>query len=387
MAVVIQFRHDDADVWVEENPVLAEGEVGVELDTDLFKIGNGLAPWNSLPYAQRGPQGEKGEKGDKGDKGATGADSMVQGPDGMDGFTVLNGAGAPGAGTGVNGDFYINLSASSIYGPKTGGAWGSAVSLIGPKGDTGDKGDTGTAGFTVLSGPGVPGAGYGVNGDFYIDTTGIVIYGPKAGGAWGVPTTMVGPQGDKGDKGDKGDEGDAATVAVGTITPVPYGTPSTVTNVGTQAAAVFNFELETGEKGDQGDKGDKGDQGDKGDKGDLGSVAGSFGLSIDGAGAAITPGLKQYMTMPFACTINGWHIVGSPAGSVVIDLWKASGALPTGADTITGTEKPTLSSSSIGSNPSLSTWTVEVAAGDIIAFVLESCTLCQKLTLTVAVTK
>lgn len=182
-------------------------------------------------------------------------------------------------------------------------------------------------------------------------------------------------------KGETGDKGDAATIAVGSITPVPFGAPPTVTNAGTPAAAVFNFELMTGEKGDKGDKGDQGE------RGFTGSVAGSFGVSIDGAGSVITPGIKQHLIMPFTCVITGWHIVGSPAGHVVIDLWKANGALPSVLNSITGTEKPTISGASMGSNPAVSTWAVNVAAGDIIAFIVESCLVFQKLTLAVAVTK
>ena len=33
------------------NPVLADGEIGVETDTDKIKIGDGVTAWNSLPYA------------------------------------------------------------------------------------------------------------------------------------------------------------------------------------------------------------------------------------------------------------------------------------------------------------------------------------------------
>jgi hypothetical protein len=53
--------------------------------------------------------------------------------------TLRNGAGTPGAGLGFNGDFYIDTTNYLIYGPKAGGAWGSGVSLIGPTGPgTGD---------------------------------------------------------------------------------------------------------------------------------------------------------------------------------------------------------------------------------------------------------
>ncbi len=38
---------------------------------------------------------------------------------------------------GVNGDFYIDTASNKLYGPKTGGAWGSGVSLVGPQGVAG----------------------------------------------------------------------------------------------------------------------------------------------------------------------------------------------------------------------------------------------------------
>jgi len=47
-------------------------------------------------------------------------------------------------------------------------------------------------------------------------------------------------------EGLKGDTGDAATIAVGTVTTVAAGTPATVTNVGTSGAAIFDFEIPQG---------------------------------------------------------------------------------------------------------------------------------------------
>lgn len=59
MAIRIQLRRDTALNWTTVNPILAEGEVGLELDTDKFKIGNGLDPWVLLPYGGlQGPAGE-----------------------------------------------------------------------------------------------------------------------------------------------------------------------------------------------------------------------------------------------------------------------------------------------------------------------------------------
>jgi hypothetical protein len=50
MAVQIQFRRGTASAWTTANPTLAEGEMGIETDTDLFKIGDGLTVWTSLGY-------------------------------------------------------------------------------------------------------------------------------------------------------------------------------------------------------------------------------------------------------------------------------------------------------------------------------------------------
>jgi hypothetical protein len=48
--------------------------------------------------------------------------------------TVLSGSGAPASGTGSDGDFYIDTAATRIYGPRASGAWGSGTSLVGAAG-------------------------------------------------------------------------------------------------------------------------------------------------------------------------------------------------------------------------------------------------------------
>lgn len=53
----------------------------------------------------------------------------------------------------------------------------------------------------------------------------------------------------QGPAGNDGNDGAAATIAVGTVTTVNPGDPATVTNVGTSAAAVFNFEIPKGQDG------------------------------------------------------------------------------------------------------------------------------------------
>ena len=51
MATQIQLRRDSASNWHTANPVLASGELAVELDTKKFKIGDGSTAYNDLVYA------------------------------------------------------------------------------------------------------------------------------------------------------------------------------------------------------------------------------------------------------------------------------------------------------------------------------------------------
>jgi hypothetical protein len=50
MAVQIQLRNDTAENWANANPILAQGEIGIENDTKLIKVGDGIENWNDLPY-------------------------------------------------------------------------------------------------------------------------------------------------------------------------------------------------------------------------------------------------------------------------------------------------------------------------------------------------
>ncbi len=48
MSVTIQLRRGTAAEWALANPVLADGEPGVNTDDLSYKIGDGVTPWNSL---------------------------------------------------------------------------------------------------------------------------------------------------------------------------------------------------------------------------------------------------------------------------------------------------------------------------------------------------
>jgi hypothetical protein len=113
---VFQFRRGSAAEWTTINPVLRSSEIGVVLDTQCFKIGNGLTHWVDLPYFDNhdvvlqmiadaviegvpGPQGPQGPVGSQGPQGATGA----QGPQGSTGATGAQGPQGPQGTTGAQG--------------------------------------------------------------------------------------------------------------------------------------------------------------------------------------------------------------------------------------------------------------------------------------------
>ena len=51
--VTLQIRHDEAADWTTRNPVLAQGEYGLETDTFLIKVGDGVRDWAHLPYLNK----------------------------------------------------------------------------------------------------------------------------------------------------------------------------------------------------------------------------------------------------------------------------------------------------------------------------------------------
>lgn len=63
MATKIQLRRDTKINWTNNNPILADGEIGFETDTQpyKFKVGDGRTPWNSLVYEDDGAISETGQ--------------------------------------------------------------------------------------------------------------------------------------------------------------------------------------------------------------------------------------------------------------------------------------------------------------------------------------
>jgi hypothetical protein len=126
--IQIQHRRGTAAEWTAANPTLATGEIGLEVDTGQFKVGDATTPWTGLayggldgpagpagpsgamgpsllpddpdmPFIIPGPAGEKGDQGDAGVGGHTIADAGTPETqrgtlDFQDGFIVTDNSGA-----------------------------------------------------------------------------------------------------------------------------------------------------------------------------------------------------------------------------------------------------------------------------------------------------
>ena len=127
---------------------------------------------------------------------------------------------------------------------------------------------------TVLSGAGVPAKSLGIDGDFYIDTKSMNMYGPKKNNSWPLPVSMRGPQGPTGAAGSDGKNGTSGAVSAGTAGVAgpqgpagPAGPKGETGATGPAGPAGSN----TGTAGPAGPKGDTGATGAQGPKGDAGS--------------------------------------------------------------------------------------------------------------------
>lgn len=151
-----------------DGTALAAGDLVADSVETFFYV-EGAFRIRAVEGAQ-GPQGPMGDVEEAPIDGTTyarkdgGWVAAPAGPAGADGKTVLNGAGAPGAGLGTDGDFYIDTTADAIYGPKAAGAWGAATSLIGPQGPQGIQGVQGVQGVQGPQGATGPAGADGADG-------------------------------------------------------------------------------------------------------------------------------------------------------------------------------------------------------------------------------
>ena len=161
---------------------------------------------------------------------------------------------------------------------------------------------------TILSGSGAPAKTLGINGDFYIDTKNLNLYGPKTKGVWKITTSLkvrevpvaanvIGESGAMGQTGAKGATGDkGATGATGLQGIQGLTGPIGITGLAgaSGASGVAGAKGDTGAQGSAGAsggagaagvagaKGDTGSQGSQGPKGDIGATGpqGDSGASV-----------------------------------------------------------------------------------------------------------
>ena len=160
--------------------------------------------------------------------------------------TILSGVGAPSNAIGIDGDFYIDTKNLNIYGPKMKKKWPAAVSLKGTNGSAGTDGKSGSDGKTI--------------------TNASTVAGPSgAQGFQGVP----GIPGDIGQKGDQGLRGEVgATGEQGIAGPAgAQGSIGLTGPIGIQGPAGFGSQGAPGATGATGAQGPSGATGSQGPSG------------------------------------------------------------------------------------------------------------------------
>lgn len=148
------------------------------------------------------------------------AGELLEGDAVPSGGNLSYGSGAPGAGSGKDGDVYLDLTDFKIH-TKTAGSWGSGTAF---------KGAAGVKGATLLQGSGSPLVGDGDDGDTFLDVTNHIVY-KKSGGIWAAQGSSF--KGATGASGSKGADG-----LRGKVTLEGAGAPGTGSNLATPTAAL-----------------------------------------------------------------------------------------------------------------------------------------------------
>jgi hypothetical protein len=140
---------------------------------------------------------------------------------------------------------------------------------------------------TILNGKGAPKISVGIDGDFYIDTRSLLIYGPKKKGRWPVPTNLQGPTGPVGNPGKSGNDG--KTISSASTTSGPQGPQGPAGPKGEAGSP--------GANGAQGPAGPAGQDGAPGSAGPAGSSGGSGPAGATGATGAQGPAGPSEVTV------------------------------------------------------------------------------------------
>lgn len=330
--------------------------------------------------------------------------------------TILNGSGAPASELGENGDFYLDTDTSDLYGPKSGGSWGSATSLIGATGATGAQGPAiNWRGAWATSTSYAVADGVENNGSSFICIsahTSSAMNEPGVGASWQTRWDYLAQRGAAGVNGVDGEGSiqvdllddisasfnDATTVFDLALSSTPYVPQSAeylmvvyngVVQEPDEAFTVsgsqitFTFTPETGADCYIVGFSSSGAGGLTNTK----TVA--LGAVIYDGGAVIGTGVRADISIPFNGTITGVRLLADQTGSCVVDIWKDTYANfpPTDADSITASATPTLSSASKYEDTTLTGWTTDIDAGDILRFNIDSVTTITRLTIQLTILK
>lgn len=100
---------------------------------------------------------------------------------------------------------------------------------------------------------------------------------------------------------------------------------------------------------------------------------------LDGGSSDIETGSKAYLNIDVTGEIESWMLVSETQGSIAIDIHKTRyDNFPNGFSSIVGSEFPILINQEKNRDEDLTTWDVNITAGDILDFRVLSCTGIQK---------
>ena len=109
---------------------------------------------------------------------------------------------------------------------------------------------------------------------------------------------------------------------------------------------------------------------------------------IDGGGAAITTGIKGYLEVPFACTVNTWTLLADTSGSITVDVYSDTYAnYGTNTSMVGAGTKPVISSATKAQSAPSSWTTTSIAAGNIVGFNVTAAPTVTRVTISLKVTR
>ncbi len=112
-------------------------------------------------------------------------------------------------------------------------------------------------------------------------------------------------------------------------------------------------------------------------------------IIIDGGGAEIGTGEHGHLMVDWDCEIEQVTLLADQSGSIVIDIWNDDYAdyPPADGDSITASAPPTISGAIKSQDSTLTGWTKTIAAGDILAFNVDSVSTIERVSVVLKVVR